>query len=256
MMNIYKIKPMNRIIDFAIKRLRNPNKIVKVQGSMMHLDKKDTFNLSVRKVWEPYMTKLFKKNIEVGNVVVDIGANIGYYTLIASQLSKKVYAFEPDTTNYEILLKNLELNNCKNVIPMNSAVLNNNGTMTLWLDKEDLGKHSLFIGNYTNKETITCDVIDVNDIEKADIMKIDAQGSEYRIVDRMEYCPKILFTELDPESLKNAGSSYQEYIELLKSKGFSIHIIDEINDKLVEVKEMPEKIYGAGVNLLCMKVKE
>ena len=57
-------------------------------------------------------------------VVVDIGSNIGYYTLIAAKIlgsSGKVYAFEPEPNNYELLLKNIEVNGYTNIVPVQKA---------------------------------------------------------------------------------------------------------------------------------------
>ena len=59
--------------------------------------------------YEPYETQLILRQAKVGDTVVDVGANIGYYTvLLADKIGKtgKIYAFEPDKTNFEILKKN------------------------------------------------------------------------------------------------------------------------------------------------------
>ena len=70
--------------------------------------------------------------------VVDIGANYGSYTLIASTLvgnDGKVYAFEPELGNYDILVKNIEMNGCTNVTPIRKAVSNKQGKVRLYVDK-------------------------------------------------------------------------------------------------------------------------
>jgi len=90
----------------------------------MYIDSRDTTVGTSLLKWgffEKYETKLFKKSIKRGMVVLDIGANIGYYTLLAARLvgdEGKVFAFEPDPYNYSLLRKNIEANRYNNVIPM------------------------------------------------------------------------------------------------------------------------------------------
>ena len=109
--------------------------------------------------YEPYETKLILKQTKKGDVVVDVGANIGYYTiLLADKVGKngKVYAFEPDKLNFEILVKNIKANNLKNVIAVNAAVGRKNETKVLYKSEENLGDHKLFNDQFliSNVETI------------------------------------------------------------------------------------------------------
>lgn len=109
--SIYKLsKPKNRFL------------LIDVQGSKMWVDAEDyaiSYYLITRGIYEPRETNLFKKIVRHGMTVIDLGANIGYYTLIASKLvgeSGKVYAFEPEPDNFNILVKNININNLKNVV--------------------------------------------------------------------------------------------------------------------------------------------
>ncbi len=88
---------------------------------------------------------VLKQNIHTGDTVVDIGANIGYYTLLMSNLvgnGGKVFAFEPEPKNFEILQKNLELNQIKNVIVEQKAVSEFSGIGFLELSS-DSGQHRI-----------------------------------------------------------------------------------------------------------------
>ena len=96
--------------------------------------------------YEPYETKLILRQVKKSDVAVDVGANIGYYTiLLADKVGKtgKVYAFEPDKINFEILLKNIKANNLENVIAVNVAVGSKNGKDYLYKSSENLGDHKL-----------------------------------------------------------------------------------------------------------------
>ena len=97
--------------------------------------------------YEPETTGLLQRVIEPGMVVVDVGAHVGYYALLAAKRvgpQGKVYAFEPDPTNYALLLKNIELNGYRNILTTGEAVSDRVGTATLYLAGLDTGRHSLF----------------------------------------------------------------------------------------------------------------
>src|SRR5712692_81229 len=80
--------------------------------------------------YEREQTALFRRAVRPGDVVFDIGAHAGYYTLLASALvgpTGKVFAFEPDTRNYRMLEKQIAINRCSNVVLSSSAVSDSNG---------------------------------------------------------------------------------------------------------------------------------
>ncbi len=101
-----QIKPLRALYDFGFRLVRP--RVVTVQGQQMWLDDKDTLELATREIYEPMETGIFLKDVRTGGVVLDIGANIGYYTLIAARLvgpAGRVYAFEPDPENFKLLKK-------------------------------------------------------------------------------------------------------------------------------------------------------
>lgn len=263
---IYRIPSFNWIYHYLIRSLTDSTKIVDVQGNKMYLDSEDTLNLSTRGVWEPFGTEVFKKQIKEGDTVLDIGANIGYFTLIAAKIAGdkgKVYAFEPEKTNFSVLKKNVEINKYKNIVLIQKAVSNKNGKTSFYLDKKDLGKHSLF--NLDKGERIEIEIVKLDDYfkdykGKIDFIKMDIQGAEWLAIDGMSSLLKKnsnikIYTELDPESLIKSGIKPQDYMKMLTNLGFRLYIINELNQKLEHISEnkLPKKIYGAGVNLLCSR---
>ena len=99
---------------------------IEIDGQKLFLDKEDSLLLSTRKNnYDRFEIECLKQLIKEGDTVVDLGANIGYYTLILAQLVGKsghVYAFEPEPSNFEILSKNVKENKHDNVTLVQKAI--------------------------------------------------------------------------------------------------------------------------------------
>jgi len=141
--------------------------------------------------YEPQVTAVVKKVIKQNDIVVDIGANIGYYTLLFSKLVGKegmVFAFEPAFRNYSLLKKNVELNSLKNVKIEKKAISNVNGKtklhQSIWEGKKYLGNY--WLGQPLDKEGEEIEMINLdtyfqNFTKKINFIKIDIEGSELPI---------------------------------------------------------------------------
>lgn len=126
--------------------------------------------------------------IKPGAIVVDIGANIGCYSLKAAQKASCVFAFEPFPANFSALRDNIALNHADNVEIFPLAVSNKSGTAVMFIPDDDsyLGRISLHPGRGTRTtegECITLDeIVRRADLDKIDVLKIDCQGAEYEIL--------------------------------------------------------------------------
>lgn len=191
--------------------------------------------------YEPYETQLILRQTKKGNIVIDVGANIGYYTvLLADKVGKtgKVYAFEPDKVNFEILKKNIEANNLKNVEIINAAVGSKAGKLKLHKSKENLGDHKLYktpLGSAASPldEGETVKIIKLDDFikEKMDLMKIDTQGWEPEVIEGAKKIisknKPIMFLEYSPASYQIAKLDGQKMIKNLRKIYKNIWWIDE-----------------------------
>ena len=224
---------------------------VEIEGSKMYLnpDKlpesyKKTFRSYVMSGrWEALTTEMFKKVIKEGDTVVDLGANIGYYTLLAARLvgkKGKVYAFEPEPTNYSLLLKNIELNGYDNVFAVQKAVSNVTGTVRLFLDDKDTGAHTIYQPGGKRKsvevESITLDEFFKDKKHNIDVVKIDVEGAEMaalcgmnRIINENEDLK--IFVEFYFPGIRRSGDSPEEFArKLLEDYRFSILAIGEYTE--------------------------
>src|SRR3972149_4029388 len=217
--------------------------LVDVEGSKMYVDSRDTGVAPFLLEWgvyEKYETALFKRLVKKGMVVVDIGANIGYYTLLAAHLvgdAGKVFAFEPDPYNFSLLCKNIEVNGYRNVIPVRKAVFSKSGKMELFLDKSNLGGHSLSEANVDTGASITVEVTSLDDYfrntdYKIDVIKMDVQGLEMEVLEGMtntlnQNDALKIITEFWPLGLRNSGSSPKGFLNKLIECGFALYQIGQ-----------------------------
>jgi FkbM family methyltransferase len=114
---------------------------------------------------------------------VDVGANIGWFTLLASRRAKLVHAFEPEPTNAKLLRRSLDFNELTNCNLHQIAVADFNGKSKLYLSHESAGRHSLIRG--TRSEQIEVEVGTLDGLLPGgtiDILKVDTEGSEPEVL--------------------------------------------------------------------------
>jgi len=212
---------------------------------------------------------LVKKEIKNGDVVLDLGAHIGYYTLIFAKLvgdEGRVIAFEPDPSNFALLKKNVEINGFKNVELVNKAVSNQTGPARLYLSKHSAVAHRIYDVNDGCKsieiEAIRLDEYFINYKGRVDFIKMDIQGAEGAAIQGMKGLLKNndlkLVMEYSQKRAVHFGMSSQEYIKLLGEYGFKIFDIDEKERKIELFSPEPVIVINSSLkknrtNLLCLK---
>lgn len=186
--------------------------------------------------YEPYETELILRQVKKGDVVVDVGANIGYYTVLLAQKAKKVYAFEPDSINFEILKKNIKANGLENVVAIKAAVGSKEGKLGLYKSKENFGDHKLFqipLGSaaspFDKRETVKIIKLDDFVKEKVDLIKIDTQGWEPEVIEGAKNLIKkwkpVMFLEYSSASYRAAkldGEKMMKWLKMVYEKFFWI----------------------------------
>jgi FkbM family methyltransferase len=180
--------------------------------------------------------RLIKKYIEIDSNVVDIGANIGFYTRLFSKKvgeNGKVYAFEPSPENYERLRQNtIDL---KNVFIRKAAVGNTNSKLRLYVSNDLNVDHRTYPTKEMRRSVeVDCIRLDAffQENKKIDFIKLDVQGFEYQAILGMQEIIEEnkelkMMIEFWPSGLNEAGSDPQNLIELLKRCGFHLYMISK-----------------------------
>jgi FkbM family methyltransferase len=178
----------------------------------------------------------YTKFLKNGDVYVDIGSNIGFNVIIAAKLvgeTGKVYAFEPDEKNFELLKYNIELNDLTNVVLIQKAVMEESKTGTLMKSRTNFGDHRVNVADKDHYVGPKIDCISLDDffetlkyddLVKIKLIKIDAQGSDVKVLQGAKkffakYRPHIII-EFSPSYLKNAGSSPFDVFSFIERYGY------------------------------------
>ena len=192
--------------------------------------------------FEPQTVDLYKKSLREGMNVVDIGANIGYYTIIGGKMigtNGKIFSYEPDEDNFYYLETNVRSNDLKNAHVLKLALSDSIGKRKLYLGDEKCTNHSFGDNSKTGKtELVETDTLDNNlkrfGSPKIDVIKIDIEGAEILAIEGMKETiarnPNIIIlTEFYPKAIKRLGKSPVQYLRRLQTMGFNLLLIDEDN---------------------------
>lgn len=171
---------------------------------------------------------LIARSVEQGTVFFDIGAHVGFYTLLASILvgdAGKVFAFEPLPRNLEYLKKHLDVNGIQNVTIFDAAVSNRSGKAQF----AEAPNSSM--GSLVDEGMLTVDVVSLDELLASErvphphYMKIDVEGAEMSVLEGAstllaEACPTIFLAT-------HGRKVHAQCISLLQSLGYICRPLDE-----------------------------
>ena len=199
--------------------------------------------LSVYQTHEPLATRLLLETLKPGMNVVDIGGNLGYYTLLEARIvgeTGRVIAIEPVAANFKQLSKNVEANGYRNILLHNLAIAAKNGTAPMYLSKKS-NWHSLHPSPAETEEIMvhasTLDALLAKyDLPSVDLIRMDLDGYEVAVIHGMtetlaKYSPKLL-VELHPH-LTDA-EAFLGYMKHLRALGYDLEwVVDNERDRPV-----------------------
>lgn len=183
---------------------------------------------------EDFLTEFLLKRVALKDedIVLDVGANIGWFSLVLSTGAKpRTYAFEPAPLTYRLLSENILLNDRGNVVPVNMAVDDAGGKKSLFLYKHcNQGRHSL-IRAPKHVASVEVDSITLDDFmsrnglegKPVKLIKVDTEGNDFNVLKGAEKTlPMVanILSEFIPALMSRGGQDPAEYAGLLGRHGF------------------------------------
>lgn len=203
--------------------------------------------------YEPQETELVDKILHDGMTFVDVGANIGYFTVLAAKRvgpTGRVFSFEPEPHNFELLKRNVDANQLTNVAAHNTAVVDEPKKINMYLSAYNYGDHRIVDGDDDSirnvgrrHKTVSVDGLRLDDCLAAykrpiNIIKVDVQGAEYLVLKGMKRTlianpDVLLLTEFWPWGMRLSGTDPESYLSELRDLGFNAYQL-ESDGSLVE----------------------
>ncbi len=237
-------------------------------GARMHIRFPDTIQSFVYffGVWEPAITAYLTQALSPGDTFIDIGANIGYDTLLASHLvgpTGEVHAIEASPHVYGLLTENLALNQTANVTTYHAAVCASACSVPVYLhDSWNLGGTTI-VPSVAQRREVTLEatvpglplaaILPESTIVGARLIKIDVEGAEWPVVQGFANllphlsCHTELLIEISAEGLADHDTSIPAFLELFRRAGFSPYVIGNrysVDIYLEPAATLPQRLDG------------
>lgn len=269
-------KGLGQLVGSTVRRMvtLDAGRPYDVLGSQMYLH---PGSANLREVafglYEPDTVELFQRLVKPGMTVVDVGAHIGFYSLLAARHvgpNGRVYAFEPNPEVYEIFIRNIEANEYQSIVSaIPKAVSNREGKVRLYIPAEESAQSSLYahetgVQSSIEVETLTLDKFFAGEgWPKVDLVKIDVEGAEVEVLEGMKEVVSRnaelkLIVEFNPGCQLKSVGNVEKIFETLITLGFRnfyalchgvqpVRIPEDIQ-KLMRLTETTQYKY---INLLC-----
>jgi FkbM family methyltransferase len=196
-------------------------------------------------LWEPEITEWFQLNVKPSQVVVDVGANVGYYSLLAANLvgpEGRVVAVEAHPRMAELLFRNSIINGRPNITALNKAAWHQTERLTFHMRRHFAANSSVGAMEGSNlaklddfEDNVEVEAVRLDDVlagfEHVDLIKIDVEGAELQVfmglTETMASHPgiRVLF-EWSPGQQKMLGTDPQAILDLLRTQGFALRHVE------------------------------
>lgn len=218
------------------------------------------FYFSCKYIFELDKVKFVREWLKKGDVCIDVGANIGFYTSVILGTNKrilKIYAFEPDRINYKLLKENITIK--KNARLFRYAVGLKQTLINMYKSPiHNTNHHTYNIGESRDFEKVRCIKLD-NFIPKrnsVNLLKIDVQGYDYFVLKGAEKIIRrsnriAIVGEIWPYALNKLGIHPNKYVDLVKKFGF-IFVNNKLNTIDLNMYINKPKFY---IDFIAVKLK-
>jgi len=231
----------------------------KIRDCQLAIDKADLSigQPVVRGQYEPHLINFYNERLEPGMVFLDIGANIGLFSMLAANIvgsGGKVICFEPNSENCRLILLSIAKNEFKNVTVFPVALGNENGHV---LFTTHIGSNGGLVPN-TNNTLLgsNCVVVPMMKLDhminyKVDAIKIDVEGAEGLVVQGakqlIEKFRPLITSEFSLEMLPRVSKiSGRDYLKYFQSIQYDIYLVDRETYALVSIPDVNPFIDGYG----------
>jgi len=261
------VHQLDHRINIGVLKKREVIRKVNNHPMILNFDEEGLSNhLMIHREREISETETIKRIVKPGMCVLEIGANVGYYTILMGKLvgeNGKIYSYEPYPRSVNILVRNLRLNNLMNIVEVhNMAVSSENGVKRLYLGSAT-NVHTLINlktsdSNPDYLEVKTKDIreILVNADRKIDLLRMDIEGHEREIFNRLSsdikaYLPVRIFFEIHPLGSIDPDPTFTKPLTNMLDLGYHPELV--ISSAHVDAKKRFDELNyqpfkGVGVN--------
>lgn len=227
-------RPTRAIVRFASGDLRR----IDLAGFRLFLDAADlsvSSPILAQGGWEPHLTDVFRHCIGPGMRVADVGANVGYYAMLAASLVQskgEVLAFEPNSENCRLLLLSAAENGFANIrlFPLALAASTGHAHFTTHIGSNGgfvPAEWALATGHGSIVPTVPLDALVAPPL---DFIKMDVEGAEFGVLlgadSLIQAAQPVITTELSCEMISRvSGCAPREFLRFFETRGYAIHLV-------------------------------
>lgn len=203
-------------------------------------------HLDAHVCYEPDVTQIMLRTIKPGDFVLDIGANIGFFTILMAKLvgpAGRVWAFECNPAVVEKLRANIVKNKLENVSVYEQPLWSKNEPVQFWVNRDSSGGSALWDPgrcaeniksraepHVMTKQGVTLDSLMKNQERAPSLIKIDIEGAEpavmhgaQALLERTDY-PTMIISELNPFGMKQMGDTTESYRDFMFDRGYELFL--------------------------------
>ncbi|MET0151315.1 MAG: FkbM family methyltransferase [Candidatus Binatia bacterium] len=227
-----------QVVEAVLARLFGD--VAEADGHLLEIEPRDrSIGARLRRTgrWDPCEKILYERELHPGMTVVDAGANVGYFSLLFARLvgpTGRVYAFEPDPGNFNLLDRNIKRNGYGNITAVPMALSRESGRRKFSRSPHNFADHCLGDG-LGKRELLEVEVVRLDDFfagapKQVDFLKLDIQGAEFAAIDGAKELLRanpeiVLLTEFWPDGMRRFGDDPEEYLATLGALGFSLRLV-------------------------------
>ena len=219
---------------------------IEVQGHKMFINDPE---LLTNPYSENFRAGILKRELKRGDIALDLGANLGYFTLFMAKIvgeEGKVFAFEPHPKNFSLLKKNIEINGYRNIILVQKAVSDRIGKEKLYYKKDGRFTDGTLCPLQKDRSFVEVETVKLADFikERINFIKMDIEGAEGLVIQDVPLIfknkPLKMLFEFHPKLIKKFGLEPLKILTTLEDYGFDLFKINEKEKKIELVKDLQQ----------------